>query len=360
MTIQICENLKHLRKTKNVTQEALADHLGISIQAVSKWERDEGYPDITLLPKIAMFYNTTVDNLLGVGEMQVESKIAEYWQESDTLQRTAEFDKNLVLWEEATREFPNNHSVMHGYMTALMLKNGICQNPTEYADEIIKVGERLFAESTEVQHKYEVIWNLTRLYSQLGNEEKAMEYATQAPILDITVANLLTHVLKGEKAVAHVQEVLKDFAYLMYNQVEVLVREGNFSNAERRKAHIYSINFFNLLYEDGDYGFICTRIADIYSDIAMCDAIDGNKEEALKHITLAVDCVIKFLTQRGFKHTSFMVNRLEHPDGHTGYPNGVENDARVLLNKLQNENFDFCRQEEAFKAAEARLLLHAN
>ena len=360
MTIQICENLKRLRKTKGVTQETLADYLCISTQAVSKWERNEGYPDITLLPKIAMYYDTTVDNILGVSKIQIEGKIAEYWQESDSLQRNAEFDKNLNLWQKAIAEFPNNYSVMHGYMVSLMLKNGICEDPAEYSTEIINVAERLFAESTNVQHKYEVIWNLTRLYTRLGNNEKAIEYANQAPTLDITASNLLAHIYKGERAVIHIQEVICDFAYLTYNQIESLVREANFTNAERRKAFMYSLNIFNLLYEDGDYGWICTRIASLYADIALCYAVDKNLAETIKHIILAADYAIKFLTQRSFKHTSFMVNRLKYTDDHRGYPNGVDNDARGLLNMFRNESFDFCRGDETFKGVELRLLEHAN
>ncbi|MDE6413650.1 MAG: helix-turn-helix domain-containing protein, partial [Eubacterium sp.] len=66
MNIYFSENIKSFRKQRNLTQEGLADLLGVTFQAVSKWERGESFPDITLLPVIADFFDVSIDDLLGV------------------------------------------------------------------------------------------------------------------------------------------------------------------------------------------------------------------------------------------------------------------------------------------------------
>ena len=87
MTIHLKEQLKKLRRERSGTQEDLAAHLGVTVQAVSKWERGEGFPDINLLPAISSFYNVTIDDLLGVGQMEKEKKIKEYREKSIELSR---------------------------------------------------------------------------------------------------------------------------------------------------------------------------------------------------------------------------------------------------------------------------------
>lgn len=58
------DNLKMLRKEKNLSQEELAEMLGVSRQAVSKWESDEGYPEVEKLLIIAKKLNVSLDSLM--------------------------------------------------------------------------------------------------------------------------------------------------------------------------------------------------------------------------------------------------------------------------------------------------------
>ena len=64
--LYLSENLKKHRILKNLTQEDVAEYLGITPQSVSKWERGESYPDITLLPALANIFETSIDLLLGM------------------------------------------------------------------------------------------------------------------------------------------------------------------------------------------------------------------------------------------------------------------------------------------------------
>lgn len=65
MSLKIAENLLFLRKQQGITQEALAEVLGVTSQSISKWELGINCPDISLLPEIASFYKISIDELLG-------------------------------------------------------------------------------------------------------------------------------------------------------------------------------------------------------------------------------------------------------------------------------------------------------
>ena len=75
MNIYFAENIKKFRKERKLTQEALAEYLDVSFQTVSKWERGEGYPDITTLPVISTFFGVTLDELFGVNRAETEVKL---------------------------------------------------------------------------------------------------------------------------------------------------------------------------------------------------------------------------------------------------------------------------------------------
>ncbi len=80
MNITIGENIKKLRKLRGVTQEALADRLNVTPQAISRWESESGFPAIEYLPDLAGFFGISVDELLGVKISEREARREEIYK----------------------------------------------------------------------------------------------------------------------------------------------------------------------------------------------------------------------------------------------------------------------------------------
>ncbi len=69
--------IAELRKKRGITQQELADVVGVSFQTISKWENENSMPDITMLPSLADYFQVTVDQLLGLVPLEGEKYIPE-------------------------------------------------------------------------------------------------------------------------------------------------------------------------------------------------------------------------------------------------------------------------------------------
>jgi len=75
MAMTLGQKIAQQRKAKGLTQEALAEALGVTAQAVSKWENDLTCPDITLLPKLAQLLETSIDALLANEDIKPQTAV---------------------------------------------------------------------------------------------------------------------------------------------------------------------------------------------------------------------------------------------------------------------------------------------
>lgn len=345
MDINICKNLKKFRKDKGNTQEELADYLNISIQAVSKWERDESYPDITLLPKIAAYYNVSVDTLLGVDKINRQNKIDEYCSMAKEYSSKGDRENQLKVWKEAMREFSNELSVVNEYMYALPDDN------EKDAHEKIKMAERLINESTESEDYYNgAIQNLCYTYMTIGNIEKAKEYAKKMPGYYVTCDQLMMSLLKGEEAASYIQYNIMTLTDIIYLNVINLDREGSYTEPEKIQLYQYSLTLYELLLGEGDYKFYYDRTFDLYFRMARCYAKMADSENTFKSLELSIEHQIQCLTHPDGKYKSILTNRHSYKKGNISKKN-----VEWLLNEMKREIFDFCRNDERFKEAEEKL-----
>ena len=99
MTIEIADRLIKLRKKYGLSQEELADKLGISRQSVSKWERAEASPDTDNLICLAKIYGVSLDELLSTDE-DVDTIIKEQVKEEDKAERKVEVNGDMVTLQD--------------------------------------------------------------------------------------------------------------------------------------------------------------------------------------------------------------------------------------------------------------------
>ena len=115
MNLIIGTNIKSLRREKNVTQEQLAEAMGVTCAAVSKWERGESYPDITLLQPLAYYFGVSLDELMGYNREKIDSEINEVIKLYRKY-RSSNDGRAREIITEAYRNYPNDYRIMSYYM----------------------------------------------------------------------------------------------------------------------------------------------------------------------------------------------------------------------------------------------------
>ena len=176
MQLLIGDNVKRLRRERGLTQEELAEAIGIAGQTVSKWERGDGYPDITTLPLIANHFKVSVDEVLGMEHIRDEARIDEARRSMEALSAAAEnaldddekldelIARRSALRRELAYEFPDNYSVQFEYAGDL---RGNAGDP-EAALPIIK---KILANCTDGFIRAATEEMLAEVYLQLGERE---------------------------------------------------------------------------------------------------------------------------------------------------------------------------------------------
>lgn len=170
MKINIGDNLKQLRLQKGLTQEQLADVFGVSAQAISRWENNTSYPDITLLPGLSIFYNTSVDAIVGMDEIRKEETLRRIHGEINELVAGGEPEKAVTLIRDSLKTYPSDSSLLMSLGETLAHQT---DDPAA-TQEAISIAERIL-QSNDVSTKAKgtTSANLLFLYLRAGQWEKA-------------------------------------------------------------------------------------------------------------------------------------------------------------------------------------------
>ena len=171
--LYLSENLKKYRSLKNLTQEDVAEYLGITPQSVSKWERGESYPDITFLPALANIFETSIDLLIGMDTIRAEQTRYNIHKTAVEFQRNGDYASAEKVYRDALLIYPNNPGMILGLAGVLALQGK--------SEEAIELMERGLPISINEKQKSTTRAALCFLYLKCGRKDKAEALASELP-----------------------------------------------------------------------------------------------------------------------------------------------------------------------------------
>lgn len=176
MNYTIGEKIRRLRREKGVTQEQLAESVGVTCAAVSRWERSEAYPDITLLGPLAYYFGVSTDELLGYNaaktEQEIEDTLAEYTKLCVNVGETGSREYITA----AFRRFPNDWRIMNAYMWNIG-GNYADNDPAvlrEHAEEFRELCRRTLENCTDFRLRQDALNMEAKLLWAEGRTEEAL------------------------------------------------------------------------------------------------------------------------------------------------------------------------------------------
>ena len=238
MNVKIGENIKRLRKERDMTQEQLAQELEVSFQAVSRWELGTTYPDIGLLPVIAGCFDVSVDELLGVDTARKEEEVLEIKERLHKLRNMGKTYEAMSLMREKIKEFPNHPDMLYELAWSIWDWYSNNVSPTEekekyeaYAKESIELLKKAMkydkgdGDITDCCKQ-----TLVFSYVDIGEYEKAEEMARSLPEIWTTSTTLLPIATKDkDRALLLYQHNVTTFLTELTHSLSGVLRHGDYT-----------------------------------------------------------------------------------------------------------------------------------
>ena len=237
MILSIGSKIKSLRKQRGLTQEQLAEAIGISFQAISKWENGITLPDITLAPALASYFGITMDELFDYNLRETEKKIDSICNEA-FMCRNDDPIKSRTILEEGLKAYPDNDILLNNLLYVMDYQNK--------PDEVIDIANKLIDITTHEDVKYDALRCLADAYKQKGDMESAEAAIEQIPEIYFSKLSVAAWILTGKKQydVAEKQKwiAFEDLLQMMGKIAGYLEEEQNciaaLAEAKRAKALI--------------------------------------------------------------------------------------------------------------------------
>jgi len=361
--------IKKLRRGKDITQEQLAEYLGVSAQAVSRWETGTALPDITQVPILANIFNVSADELLGIDIAAKEERInaitTDAWENYAAKGRG---DEAIAILRTALKEYPNSYKLMQN-LASTIWSYADCypHDSDEYKNamqEAIALGEVVLAECTDDSIRSNMVQFQCYAYMGLGKLEKAQALAMKMPSKYSSCEALWSHIHKGTKLYQYKQWMIMSSAEDMLCDItghNIKLDDGTTPYtliSERIAIQQKCAEIYAILFEEENYGFYHLRLSEIHRKIAFLNVIEEvNINFALKHLQLAAKHAIAFDTLDISKEYTSLLFRGKIIGSSS--KNSTNNESYDLLKAMDNNALDPIREKAEFIAVEENLRKYA-
>lgn len=358
--LKLGENLKKFRLQRELTQEQFADVLGVSAQAVSRWENGTTYPDITLLPTVASYFEITLDELMGMDSFKSEEQLKELLGQLEENGSKGLIYENILLLRDAVRTYPANYELQFRLVNQLAFceyKDGRGLSEEEkisFNREAAEIGNRILSHCTDGAIINQTTQQLCYIYSSLGEREKAIEYAKKLPNIGCTDTVVLGDLYEGEQQKTHLKRAIQWYTSIFWcaliNLADLGYRNETMSDAERIEIMKKALAILELVFDDGDYLNYSGTVSITHRYIADLAMSEGDYELALSSLEKAAQfAVMSDTLPENARHTSLLLNNLEYSPFNT-IKNYDFTDCKELYDKMQADRYNAIRDDKRFIA----------
>lgn len=265
--MELKNKLKELRAAHGMTQRAVAEHLGVSSQTVSKWERGLLSPNLALLPKIALLFKCSIDSLFDMGMVWSAEHRKELGEKIHALHKQKDWEGVYQAWIKEIELNPDHYGnyadvMLHVYRKKLYDK--------EHIEEMISLAEHAEKCCTEDDKRNEIYRIMLQICSDSkasAIREKGKYYYKKLPSLRHSREVYARFVMEGEE---YRSQVLRNILYTV-DLAECSIRQLILPDMPPQEKLFYYQKAATLLETvlDGKYaGFYDPPLLSDYAEIA--------------------------------------------------------------------------------------------
>lgn len=330
------EKIRALRAEKGLSEDQFASFLGVSYKEIVRWESGKEEPPLSMLPRMALYFEVTTDELLGMDDIDPDELIAPYLEKYQGYVAENKLPEAIATMRDGLIHFPNNYKLKWMLMYALYLS---CTRPAvvkHYSGEIFALGDEILENCTDDAVRLEAKRVLClHCFDDLHDEAQAMRIAKTLPSRASCREELLAHVAAGRQKELLLRQNILAYAGLLADSVRALTAENGFEDY-RAKMHT-AITLLETIFPKGDYLKIGLQLMDMKAELGLRDLQNSAVDEGFALLQSAADLAKAYdALPENSTYTSPLVKGLTYDKGRSDPPElGSAATARgALLKKL--------------------------